>query len=174
MPMLSRRQLLQTAAAGAAALLLSPLGSRAQAKEAGFTLPKLPYAFDALEPHIDAKTMEIHHDRHHAAYVNNLNAALKDHPDLLKKDIKDLIRDLDSLPKAVQTAVRNNGGGHLNHTMFWEMMAARGGKLGGDVARAIDEAFGGFEKFQAAFADAAAKRFGSGWAWLVVNKGKLE
>jgi superoxide dismutase, Fe-Mn family len=175
MPMLTRRQLLQSAGAGAAALLLAPAVGRAQEKGTGFTLPKLPYAFDALEPHIDAKTMEIHHDRHHAAYVNNLNTALKGHPDLLKKDIRDLIRDLNSLPKDVQTAVRNNGGGHLNHTMFWEMMAPKaGGMPKGDVAKAIDQTFGSFEKFQAAFADAAAKRFGSGWAWLVVNKGKLE
>jgi len=184
MPMLSRRQLLRTAGAGAAALLLTPLGCRAEPKEekakeekkdAGFTLPKLPYAFDALEPHIDARTMEIHHDKHHAAYVNNLNTALKDHPELLKKDVKDLVRDLNSLPKAVQTAVRNNGGGHLNHSMFWEMMGPKaGGKPGGELAKAIDQDLGGFEKFQAEMADKAAKRFGSGWAWLVVNKGKLE
>lgn len=180
--MLSRRQLLRTAGAGAAALLLTPLGCRAEERkaeekkaEAGFTLPPLPYAVDALEPHIDAKTMEIHHDRHHQAYVTNLNTALKDHPDLLKKDIKDLIRDLNSLPAAVKTAVQNNGGGHLNHTMFWQMMAPKaGGAPGGDVAKAIDEAFGSFDKFQTAFSDAAMKRFGSGWAWLVVNKGKLE
>lgn len=133
-----------------------------------FTLPPLPYAFNALEPHIDAKTMEIHHDKHHATYVNNLNAALKDHPDIASKSIEEILRNINSVPEAIRTAVRNNGGGHANHIMFWEIMGSGGGGApSGALGDAISAAFGGFDAFKAAVNDAGAKRFGSGWAWLV-------
>ncbi|HKY84365.1 MAG TPA: superoxide dismutase [Anaerolineales bacterium] len=137
-----------------------------------FELPPLPYAHDALEPHIDARTMEIHHGKHHAAYVNNLNAALEGHPNLLNKGIEDLVRNLDAVPEAVRTAVRNNGGGHANHSMFWTLMGpGQGGAPKGDVAKGIDKAFNSFEAFKEAFAKAAMGRFGSGWAWLVTEAG---
>jgi superoxide dismutase, Fe-Mn family len=173
---LTRRQWLRTAASGAAALALAPLAAPA-ADAPGFTLPKLPYAFDALEPHIDAKTMEIHHDKHHAAYVTNLNAALSKYPDLLKRPIDDLMRDLEKLrlDDATRTAVRNNGGGHANHTAFWQWMAPHSGsEPTGPVGDAIKQSFGDFARFRAAFKDAAMKRFGSGWAWLVHTDGKVE
>ncbi len=138
------------------------------------TLPPLPYAFDALEPHIDAKTMEIHHGKHHQAYVNNLNAALEKAPELQGKSLDDLLRDLSKVPEAVRTAVRNNGGGHWNHTMFWQIMAPKaGGEPGGKVGAAIKEAFGDFAKFREQFNAAGAGRFGSGWVWLVAGGGKL-
>lgn len=138
-------------------------------------LPALPYAYNALEPHIDAQTMEIHHGKHHAAYVNNLNAALEGHPDLQSKSLEELLQNLDSVPESIRTAVRNNGGGHANHSLFWEIMKPGGANApSGDLAAAIDEAFGSFDAFKEAFAKAAATRFGSGWAWLVVTKdGKL-
>jgi len=137
-----------------------------------FELPPLPYAHDALEPHVDARTMEIHHGKHHATYVNNLNAALEAHPNLLNKGIEDLVRNLDAVPEAVRTAVRNNGGGHANHSMFWTLMGAgQGGAPKGDVAKGIDKAFNSFEAFKEAFAKAAMGRFGSGWAWLVTEAG---
>ncbi|PWK13160.1 superoxide dismutase [Tumebacillus permanentifrigoris] len=136
-------------------------------------LPALPYAFDALEPHIDALTMEIHHDRHHAAYVNNLNAALEAHPELAEKSIEDLIADLNALPEGIRGAVRNNGGGHANHTLFWEVMSPGGSELKGELADAINSAFGSFDNFKAEFTKAGATRFGSGWAWLIVDGGKL-
>jgi len=141
-----------------------------------YTLPPLPYAFDALEPHIDARTMEIHHDKHHAAYVNNLNAALKDHPELASKPVNELIADLSAVPEAIRPAVRNNGGGHSNHTFFWEIMGpGKGGAPVGKLAEAITKAFGSFEEFKAKFEEAGVKRFGSGFAWLIVNKqGQLE
>ena len=139
-----------------------------------FTLPNLPYAFDALEPHIDAKTMEIHHGKHHQTYVNNLNAALEKAPDWQNKSIDELMRGIDRVPEAVRTAVRNNGGGHWNHSMFWQIMSPNGGgEPQGDVARAITNAFGGYDKFKEQFAAAATGRFGSGWAWLVSDGGKL-
>src|SRR2546421_8638193 len=139
-----------------------------------FTLPPLPYPNDALEPHIDAKTMEIHHDRHHKAYVTNLNNALKPHADLHKKTLLELVRGVKELPADVQMAVRNNGGGHLNHSMFWMMMAKNGGgDPKGDLAKAIDSDLGGTEKFKKDFSDKAITRFGSGWAWLLLDKGKL-
>jgi Fe-Mn family superoxide dismutase len=139
-----------------------------------FTLPPLPYAFDALEPFIDAKTMEIHHDKHHGAYVTNLNKALDGHADLQSKSIEDLLKDLNSLPEAVRTAVRNNGGGHLNHSMFWKIMKkGGGGEPSGDLSTAINGAFGSFAEFKAKLIDAGTKRFGSGWAWLLVRNGKL-
>ncbi|BFT69022.1 MULTISPECIES: superoxide dismutase [Paenibacillus] len=139
-------------------------------------LPALPYANDALEPHIDAKTMEIHHDRHHNAYVTNLNAALDKHPALHDKSLNDLIADLNSLPEDIRTAVRNNGGGHANHSLFWEVIAPNaGGAPTGALAAAIESELGGFDKFKADFAAAATTRFGSGWAFLAVDKaGKLK
>jgi Fe-Mn family superoxide dismutase len=139
-----------------------------------FTLPNLPYAFDALEPHIDAKTMEIHHGKHHQAYVNNLNAAIEKAPELQGKSLDDLMRGINSVPEAVRTAVRNNGGGHWNHSMFWELMGpGKGGEPTGKLADAIKSAFGDFSKFKEQFAAAGAGRFGSGWAWLVNDGGKL-
>ena len=141
-----------------------------------YTLPPLPYAFEALEPHIDARTMEIHHDKHHAAYVNNLNNALKDHPELAAKPVNELIADLSALPEAIRPAVRNNGGGHSNHTFFWEIMGpGKGGAPVGTLAEAITKTFGSFDEFKAKFEEAGVKRFGSGFAWLIVNKqGQLE
>ncbi|MDT0125629.1 MULTISPECIES: superoxide dismutase [Paenibacillus] len=140
-----------------------------------FQLPALPYANDALEPHIDAQTMEIHHDRHHNTYVTNLNAALESAPELQDKSLEDLIANLDSVPESIRTAVRNNGGGHANHSLFWEIIGPNGGGAPtGDIAAAIDSELGGFDKFKEDFAKAATTRFGSGWAWLVVGKdGKL-
>jgi Fe-Mn family superoxide dismutase len=139
-------------------------------------LPALPYANNALEPHIDAKTMEIHHDRHHNAYVTNLNAALDKHPALHDKSLNDLIADLNSLPEDIRTAVRNNGGGHANHSLFWETIGPEaGGAPTGALAAAIESELGGFDKFKADFAAAATTRFGSGWAFLAVDKaGKLK
>ncbi|MRG27901.1 superoxide dismutase [Laceyella tengchongensis] len=140
---------------------------------AKFELPALPYAFDALEPHIDAQTMEIHHDRHHATYVNNLNAALEG-VEVSATSVEALISNLDALPENVRTAVRNNGGGHANHSLFWEILSPNGGgEPTGEVAQAIKDTFGDFDSFKKQFTDAAAKRFGSGWAWLVVKDGKL-
>ena len=137
-------------------------------------LPSLPYAFDALEPHIDAQTMQIHHGKHHQAYINNLNAALEAHPDLQGKSVEDLIKDLNALPEAIRTAVRNNGGGHANHSLFWTLMAPNaGGAPTGKAADAITGAFGTFDAFKEQFAKAATTRFGSGWAWLVSSSGKL-
>ena len=139
-----------------------------------FTLPPLPYAFDALEPYIDARTMEIHHDKHHAAYVNNLNAALEKAPELQSRSLDDLLQHLDQVPEAIRAAVRNNAGGHWNHSMFWQIMTPKGGGAPkGKVADAINQAFGSFDAFKTQFADAAGKRFGSGWAWLVNDGGKL-
>lgn len=139
-----------------------------------FQLPALPYANNALEPHIDALTMEIHHDRHHNTYVTNLNAALEKAPDLQGKSIEELLTDLNAVPEAIRTAVRNNGGGHANHTLFWEVIGPNGGGAPtGALAAAIDSELGGFEKFKEDFAAAATTRFGSGWAWLVVKDGKL-
>ncbi len=139
-----------------------------------YTLPDLPYAYDALEPHIDARTMEIHHTKHHQAYVNNVNAAVAGTP-LENKSIEDLIADLGAVPEDKRTAVRNNGGGHANHSLFWTIMAKdAGGQPGGDLAAAIDADLGGFDALKEAFGKAAATRFGSGWAWLVVDaQGKL-
>ena len=138
------------------------------------SLPALPYEKNALEPHIDALTMEIHHDRHHATYVNNLNAALENAPELKDKSIEDLISDLNSVPEGIRTAVRNNGGGHANHSLFWEVIGPNaGGEPTGALAAAIDSELGGFAKFKEDFAKAATTRFGSGWAWLAVKDGKL-
>ena len=139
-----------------------------------FTLPPLPYDYKALEPHIDEQTMRIHHDKHHAAYVNNLNAALEPHPDLQKKTVEELIAKIDALPEAIRTPVRNNGGGHVNHTMFWQTMAPKaGGEPSGALADAINKSFGSFAAFKEQFAKAGMGRFGSGWAWLIKSEGKL-
>jgi Fe-Mn family superoxide dismutase len=139
-----------------------------------FTLPPLPYAFDALEPSIDAQTMQIHHDKHHQAYVNNLNAALEKAPELQGKSLDDLMRGINSVPESVRTAVRNNGGGHWNHSLFWQIMGPKsGGSPAGPLADAINSAFGSLDKFKEQFAAAAGSRFGSGWAWLVNDGGKL-
>ena len=135
-----------------------------------YKLPELPYAYDALEPHIDARTMEIHHTKHHNTYVTNLNAALEGHDELAAKSVEDLIADMDAIPADIRTAVRNNGGGHANHSFFWEILSADGGgKPSGALAEAIDKKFGSFEAFQDEFAKAAAGRFGSGWAWLITD-----
>ena len=137
-------------------------------------LPPLPYDFAALEPHIDSQTMQIHHGKHHQAYVNNLNAALEKHTDLQKMSAEELLRNLGSVPEDIRPAVRNNGGGHVNHTMFWKMMAAKaGGPPSGAVAEAIKASFGSFDAFKEQFAKAGVSRFGSGWAWLIDNNGKL-
>jgi Fe-Mn family superoxide dismutase len=139
-----------------------------------FSLPPLPYDYAALEPHIDEQTMRIHHDKHHAAYVNNLNAALEKQSDLQSKSIEDLLRGIDKVPEAARTAVRNNGGGHANHTLFWEIMRPGGAtRPSGALASAIDGAFGGFDAFKEQFAKACVGRFGSGWAWLIAGGGKL-
>lgn len=138
-------------------------------------LPKLPYAYDALEPHIDARTMEIHHTKHHQAYVTNLNKALEGHHALAAKTIEALISDLNSVPENIRTTVRNNGGGHANHAMFWtSMKKGGGGEPGGDLASAIKSTFGDFASFKEKFNNAGMTRFGSGWAWLSVSGGKLE
>lgn len=140
-----------------------------------YTLPELPYAYDALEPYIDVETMHLHHDKHHNTYVTNLNAAIEKHSELGEKSVEDLISDMNAIPEDIRTAVRNNGGGHANHTFFWEIMAPNaGGQPTGAIKEAIDETFGSFDEMKAAFKTAATGRFGSGWAWLVVNNGKLE
>jgi len=138
-----------------------------------YSLPALPYAYDALEPHIDARTMEIHHTKHHQAYINKVNAAIEG-TDLESKSIEDLVSGLASVADNIRGAVQNNGGGHANHSLFWTVMSADGGgKPSGDLAAAIDSDLGGFDKFQEAFSNAAATRFGSGWAWLCTDGGKL-
>ncbi len=180
--MMTRREAIKTAMLASAALAI-PGRSRSQAAppeatpapEGGgvypFVLPPLGYGFDALEPYIDAKTMEIHHDKHHAAYVAKLNEALKDAPAALKaKTVDALLADLDAVPEAIRTAVRNQGGGHANHSFFWKLLKKNpGGKPSGDLAAAIDKTFGSFADFQKQFGAAAGKVFGSGWAWLVRN-----
>jgi Fe-Mn family superoxide dismutase len=139
-----------------------------------FQLPDLPYAYDALEPHIDARTMEIHHTKHHAGYVSKLNAALEGYPDLQSKSIEELLADLDAIPEAIRTAVRNSGGGHANHSLFWAIMSpSGGGEPNGSLASALGRSFGEFGAFRDAFSQAALSVFGSGWAWLVVDNGDL-
>ena len=138
-------------------------------------LPPLPYAFDALEPHIDAQTMQIHHDKHHATYVTKLNEALKDQPDLQNRSVEDLLRGIGDVPESIRNAVKNHGGGHANHTLFWQVMGPNGGgEPSGDLAQAIESAFGGFQGFKEKLTNAAANQFGSGWGWLVVSDGKLD
>ena len=136
-----------------------------------FTLPKLPYDFNALEPHIDARTMEIHHDKHHQAYVNNLNSAIQKHPELEKKSLEDLLKDLSSVPEDIRAAVRNNGGGHFNHSLFWEIMSPKGGgEPSGKLADALKKAFGDFAAFKEKLSTTAVGQFGSGWGWLCKDK----
>jgi Fe-Mn family superoxide dismutase len=178
---LSRRQLLRAAGAGAALLGFGPLVVGEEKKEEKkaevFTLPKLPYAYDALEPYIDAETMMIHHDRHHAAYVTNLNKALEKTPEFFKMTVVEILKGIDKVPEAVRQAVINNGGGDANHTLFWNVMqkAPKTNAPSGAIAKAIDGAFDSFAKFQEKMTAAAMTRFGSGWAWLVADgKGKLE
>lgn len=140
-----------------------------------FTLPALPYVYDALTPYIDEETMHLHHEKHHNAYITNANAALEKHPELADKTIEELLADLNSIPEDIRTAVRNNGGGHANHSLFWTVLAPNaGGEPTGAVKDGIEEAFGSFDAMKEKFSAAAAGRFGSGWAWLVVSDGKLE
>ncbi len=140
-----------------------------------YTLPDLPYGYDALEPYIDVETMHLHHDKHHNTYVTNLNAAIEKYPELGEQSIEELIKNLNEVPEDIRTAVRNNGGGHANHSFFWKIMAPNaGGEPTGAIKDAIDQAFGSFEKMKEEFKTAATGRFGSGWAWLVLNNGKLE
>ena len=170
--MMTRREALKTTALAAAGTVLASNSQVfGQAAPAGpFTVPPLPYAFDALEPHIDARTMEIHHDKHHAAYVTNLNKAVADFPDLGKKPVEELLKDLNAVPEKVRAAVRNQGGGHYNHTLFWQVMKkGGGGEPKGELAAAIEKSFGGYSGFKEKFADTATKTFGSGWAWLVLD-----
>jgi superoxide dismutase, Fe-Mn family len=177
--MQTRRSAIQTLATTAAALAVSDLLSHAQAPATPAAapeihkLPPLGYAFDALEPVIDAKTMEIHHDKHHAAYVKNLNDALAKAPQLSKKSVEELVKGLSEVPETVRTAIRNNGGGHYNHTLFWQHLKKSSGGPQGDLLKAIERDFGSVAKWQELFSDAAMKQFGSGWAWLVVQGGKL-
>lgn len=140
-----------------------------------YTLPDLPYGYDALEPYIDVETMHLHHDKHHNTYVTNLNAAIEKYPELGEQSIEELMKNLNEVPEDIRTAVRNNGGGHANHSFFWKIMAPNaGGEPTGAIKDAIDQAFGSFEKMKEEFKIAATGRFGSGWAWLVLNNGKLE
>ncbi|MFP3321546.1 superoxide dismutase SodA [Planococcus sp. SIMBA_160] len=140
-----------------------------------YELPELPYAYDALEPHIDKETMNIHHTKHHNTYVTNVNAALEGHDDLSSKSIEELVSDLNAVPENIRTAVRNNGGGHANHSLFWQLLSPNGGgQPTGAVADAINSKFGSFDEFKEKFEAAGKTRFGSGWAWLVVSNGELE
>ena len=170
---LDRRQFVKLGTLAVSAALL-PTAAQA---ESAITLPALPYKFDALEPHIDALTMEIHHDKHHAAYIKNLNAALATAPDLAKQPLDKLLADLPAVPdEALRTTLRNNGGGHWNHDFFWKTLAPAeiSGKPSADLAAAIDSAFGSMDAFKKSFGEAATKRFGSGWAWLILQDGKLK
>ena len=158
----------------AALALTLPAAFAQDAPTGPYKLPPLPYAPEALEPHIDAETMRIHHGKHHKAYVDNANKLLADQPDLAKLSPEELLQNLDKAPESIRTGLRNNVGGHVNHSAFWLMMSPNGGGAPtGDLAKAIDETFGSYESFKKQFTDAAMKRFGSGWAWLVVKNGKL-
>jgi len=178
----SRRDALKALFAGAAVLGLNVISPRLAGAEAGkdasngeLTLPKLPYAYDALEPHIDARTMEIHHTKHHQAYINGANKVFADHPELKQLSPDDLLAHLEKAPEALRTTLRNQLGGHVNHSLFWTIMAPNAGGLPtGKVADAINAAFGDFESFKKKFSAAASTRFGSGWAWLVSDHGKLD
>lgn len=140
-----------------------------------YELPQLPYAYDALEPHIDKETMNIHHTKHHNTYVTNLNKAVEGHSDLASKSVEELISNLDAVPESIRTAVRNNGGGHANHSLFWKLLSPEGGgEPSGELKSAIESKFGSFDQFKEQFEAAGAGRFGSGWAWLAVNNGELE
>jgi len=179
--MMTRRQAIKTTALASAAAAALPIVNAQQptpviaaTPAAGpFTLPPLPYAFDALEPHIDARTMEIHHDKHHQAYVTNLNKALAGHAELQAKSVEELLRGLATLPETIRVAVQNNGGGHYNHSLFWQMMKKNGGgEPIGELAGALDKKFKSFSGFKDDFTKAATTRFGSGWAWLVLGPDK--
>ena len=179
--MMTRRQAIKTTALASAALAALP-GAMAQttfpapvapaATTGPFTLPPLPYAYDALEPYIDTRTMEIHHDKHHAAYVANLNKASAEFPALAKMSLEDMLKNLPAIPEKIRTTVRNNGGGDFNHTLFWQMLKKDGGEPTGGLAKAIASAFGNFPAFREKFSKAAAGQFGSGWAWLVLDASK--
>ena len=169
MSFLNRRGLL-TGAAGLAGILASHRPARAQAPAGPHSLPPRPFAANANEAAIDAMTMEIHHGRHHAAYVNNLNAALREHAALARMPLEELLRGLSQVPEAARTAIRNNGGGHANHTMFWEIMGGRGGEPSGDLKAAIDRDLGGMEKFRTDFNGAGGRVFGSGWVFVTVTQ----
>ena len=176
--MMTRRQALKTTAlASAVCATAATLRTASAQTSAGpngpFTLPPLPYSYDALEPHIDATTMQIHHDKHHAAYVTNLNKAVADFPDLGKKRVDDLLKDLSAAPEKVRTALRNQGGGHYNHTLFWQMMKKGGGGLpSGELLRGLEKRFGSFAAFKDEMTKVALGQFGSGWAWLVLDANK--
>jgi len=175
--MMTRRQAIKTGALASAALAALPsaiaqTSSQVPITGGPFTLPPLPYAYDALEPYIDARTMEIHHDKHHAAYVANLNKAVAEFPDAAKMSVEDMLKNLNAVPEKIRTAVRNNGGGHFNHSLFWQMLKTDGGEPTGDLAKAIDSAFGNVPAFKENFSKAAAGQFGSGWAWLVIDSNK--
>jgi Fe-Mn family superoxide dismutase len=179
--MMTRRNALKTTAlAAAACATISTLPAIAQPAPAAsnapgpFKLPPLPYDFDALEPHLDARTMEIHHDKHHAAYVTNLNKAVAEFPELQSNSVEALLKALPAVPEKIRTAVRNQGGGHYNHTLFWQMMKKNGGgEPKGELAKAVDKQFGSFGAFKDAFTKAALGQFGSGWAWLVWYNNEL-
>jgi superoxide dismutase, Fe-Mn family len=183
--MMTRRHALKTAAlASVACATVSTFriadaqsAPTAAASGAGgpFTVPPLPYSFDALEPHIDAQTMQIHHDKHHAAYVANLNKAVAEFPDIGKKPIEDLLKDITVIPEKIRMAVRNQGGGHYNHSIFWQMMKKDGGgEPSGELSKGIEKAFGSFSAFKDQFTKSAIGQFGSGWAWLVLDGGDLK
>jgi Fe-Mn family superoxide dismutase len=178
--MMTRRQAIKTGALASAALAALPSAIAqtnsqmpASATASGpFTVPPLPYAYAALEPFIDARTMEIHHDKHHAAYVANLNKAVAEYPDVAKMSVEDMLKNLNAIPEKIRTAVRNNGGGHFNHSLFWQMLKKDGGEPTDALAKAIDSAFGSFPTFKDDFSKAAIGQFGSGWAWLVIDRNK--
>jgi Fe-Mn family superoxide dismutase len=170
----TRREAVATVALSAVGFATARLYPQAAPAAPGlFVLPPLPYPYDALEPYIDAQTVQIHHDRHHAAYVDNLNRALANNPELAKRPVEDLLRDLTSVPEAIRTAVRNQGGGHANHTLYWQSMSQKGSREPvGELAKAIDSRFGSFSSFQDQLTRAATGLFGSGWAWLSMDKNK--
>jgi len=177
---MTRRQAIKTGALASAALAALPSAIAqtnsqmpASATASGpFTVPPLPYAYAALEPFIDARTMEIHHDKHHAAYVANLNKAVAEYPDVAKMSVEDMLKNLNAIPEKIRTAVRNNGGGHFNHSLFWQMLKMDGGEPKGTLAKAINSVFGNFPTFKEEFSKAAIGQFGSGWAWLVIDRNK--
>ena len=178
--MMTRRQAIKTTALASVALAALP-GAIAQTNSAApaatapsgpFTVPPLPYAYDALEPYIDARTMEIHHDKHHAAYVANLNKAVAEFPDVAKMSVEDMLKNLNAIPEKIRTAVRNQGGGDFNHSLFWQMLKKDGGEPKGALATAIDRRFGSFGAFKDEWTKTAVGQFGSGWAWLVVDANK--
>jgi Fe-Mn family superoxide dismutase len=173
--MITRREAIKSTGLLTTAAVIAPSVLAREDTGSTFTLPPLPYSYDALEPHIDARTMEIHHDKHHAGYVANLNKALVDYPEAGKQSIEDLLRNLDKAPEKIRAAIRNQGGGHYNHSLFWLVMAkSGGGEPGADLAKAIDGAFGSFNAFKERFSKAALGQFGSGWAWLSADGDQLK